>query len=49
MFMRSRLPPSLEESESTQIIPAAGETWGFCLVPNIRDVGRVVPRSGMAV
>lgn len=27
MFMRSGVPLSLEESENTQIIPVAGETW----------------------
>lgn len=45
MFMRSRVPLSLEESENTQIIPAAGQTRDACLLHKVRDVVCVVPLS----
>lgn len=45
MFMRSRVSLSLEETENTQIIPVAGQTWGSCLLHNVGDVTCVVPLS----
>lgn len=45
MFMGSRVPLSLEESENTQIIPVAGQTRDACLLHKVRDVTCVVPLS----